>query len=334
MTKKLSLAFYTLLIAVFLSTFSTIIFAQKNESVKTEQSIKSCSGEKFVMPSSIAVGDEAFADFIKVASLPGAERKSAFRALSNEQKASFIKVNLALQLVKRPNMTKDRQAFVLDAISKVSADIYDNSDPEKTRLSEQNGREIENRALGLFAGKDLGDFIEPLMMEKDGEVALLQKYEDLLKNGMMARRRIVKEMPVDDRVNIWKTQLAYHLVTGKFSASQNDFILEMLLSLSSETFTSRENLSAEERSKADEMLLSKILSVFTKGEGFAIFMSVGIQKYVKDEPIIPDSLRPPICNCNFYCEGNPSCGGPNGCMSSPPGDCGPFGSTACHYLCV
>lgn len=253
---------------------------------------------------------------------------------TDEQKASFIKVNLALQFIKRPNMTSDQKEFVLDAISKVSVDLYDKSNYEKVRLSEQSGTEMINRALGLFTIKDAGDFIEPLMTGKNEEVALLQKYEDLLKNGMMARRRLVKEMPVGDRVNIWKTQLAYHLATGKFSASQNEFILEMLSSLSAETFASRENLSAEERSKADEMLLSKILSVFTKEEGFAIFMSVGIQKYVKDEPIVPDSLRPPICNCNFYCEGTPSCGGPNGCMSSPPGDCGPYGTTACHYLCV
>ena len=149
---------------------------------------------------------------------------------------------------------------------------------------------------------------------------------------MMARRKIVKEMPVNDRVNIWKTQLAYHLATGKFSASQNEFILEMLTALSSETFISRENFSEEERFKADEMLLSKILGNFTKEEAFAIFMSVGIQKYVKDDPIV-SNLAPAICNCNFYCEGDPSCGGPNGCVSSPIGDCGPYGTTRCNYLC-
>jgi hypothetical protein len=38
-------------------------------------------------------------------------------------------------------MTKEQQEFVLDAISKVSADFYDQSDAEKARLSEQYGRE-------------------------------------------------------------------------------------------------------------------------------------------------------------------------------------------------
>lgn len=50
-------------------------------------------------------------------------------------------------------MTKEQREFVLDAMSKVSADIYDNSDAEKAKLHEQNGREIENKALGLLLTK-------------------------------------------------------------------------------------------------------------------------------------------------------------------------------------
>jgi hypothetical protein len=295
--------------------------AQKTESAKTEQPQSKCLG-KLVLPSSISVNNEAFGDFIKAASLPAKERRLLFSKQSNEQKASFIKVNLALQFVKRPNMTNEQQEFVLDAISKVSTEIYDKSDYEKVRRSEQSGLEMINRAFGLFARKDAGDFIEPLNTNKDEEVALLQKYEDLLRNGMIARKAIVKEMPVNARVNIWKTQLAYHLATGKFSKTQNEFILEMLTSLSPETFASRANLTKEEEAKVLENLESSIYSVFTKEEGFAIFMAVGIQKIVKDEPADTTSLRPPTCNCNAYCEGDPSCGGPNGCMSSPDG-CGP-----------
>lgn len=173
--------------------------------------------------------------------MPAKEKRLLFSKQSNEQKASFIKVNLALQFIKRPSMTNDQKEFVLDAISKVSADVYDKSDSEKIRLSEQSGLDIQNKAFGLFTRKDAGDFIEPLMTNKDEEIALLQKYEDLLKNGMLARKAIVKEMPVTDRVNIWKTQLAYHLATGKFSKNQYEFILEVLTSLTPETFASRAN---------------------------------------------------------------------------------------------
>jgi hypothetical protein len=282
------------------------------------------------LPSTVSVNNEAFGDFIKVASLPAKERRTLFSKQSDEQKASFIKVNLALQIIKRPDMTKDQREFVLDAISKVSADIYDKSDPEKIKRSEQSSQEIENRALGLFARKDLGDFIEPLNTNKDEEVALLQKYEELLKNGSKTRMKIVKEMLVNDRVNIWKTQLAYHLTTGKFSKTQNEFILEMLITLTPETFTSRLNLTEEEESKAEELLASSILNVFTKEEGYAIFMTIGIQKYVKDEPIITNNA--PVCDCNWSCPGSQVCDG-GGCTSSPIGDCGPFGTTRCHTLC-
>lgn len=329
--KNTNSAFFTLAVVGLFSLFTLNIFAQKTDSVKSEQLQSKCFG-KLVLPSSISVNNEAFGDFIKVASLTAKERRLLFSKQSNEQKASFVKVNLALQFVKRPNMTKEQQEFVLDAISKVSADIYDKSDSEKIRRSEQNGREVETRALGLFAYKELGDFIEPLMTNKDEEVALLQKYEDLLKNGMKARRKIVKEMPANDRVNIWRTQLAYHLATGKFSKVQNEFILEMLTSLSPETFASRA-YTKEEEDKANEMLVSGILNVFTKEEGFAIFMSLGIQKYVKDEPIAIDSLRPATCDCNWYCSQG-ACAGPNGCESSPIGDCGPFGTTRCNNLCT
>ncbi|HMS43788.1 MAG TPA: hypothetical protein PKE69_26395 [Pyrinomonadaceae bacterium] len=74
-------------------------------------------------------------------------------------------------------------------------------------------------------------------------------------------------MPVDDRVNIWKVQMAYHLSTGKFSKVQNEFISEWLTSLSPDTFASRANLTKEEEAKALNSLESKIFDVFTKEEG-------------------------------------------------------------------
>ena len=337
MNKKNTLALYTLLAVGLFSLFTTNIFAQATDSLRTEQKTKTCSGEKFVMPQTISLGNEAFENYLKTASLSRDERRKTFSKLSNEQKASFIKVNLALQFIKRPNMTKEQQEFVLDAISKVSADIYDKSDAEKARLTEQNGREIENKALGLFAYKELGDFIEPLMTSKDEETALLQKYENLLKNGINARKKLVQEMPVNDRVNIWKVQLAYHLATGRFSKIQKEFILEMLTSLSPETFASRANLTKEEEAKATERLESGVFNVFSKEEGFAIFMAVGIQKMavgiqksVQDDP--PIDLPPSWCNCNFYCEGDLVCDQPNGCMSTETG-CGIYGTSGCHYKC-
>lgn len=106
----------------------------------------------------------------------------------------------------------------------------------------------------------------------------------------------------------------------------------MLTSLSPETFASRANLTKEEEAKALETLESSIYNVFTKEEGFAIFMAVGIQKNVKDKPADTTSLRAATCNCNAYCAGDSSCDG-TFCESSSDG-CGPYGIWGCHSLCV
>lgn len=229
-------------------------------------------------------------------------------------------------------MTKEQQEFVSDAISKVSADIYDGSDAEKAKLNEQNGREIENKALGLFAYKELGDFIEPLMTSKDEETALLQKYENLLKKGMKARKKLVKEMPVNDRVNIWKTQLVYHLTTANLSQPQRELILEFLMTLSPATFVRPVNETKEESMKASEILDKKIQSVFSKAESFAIFEELGIQQMVSDETDPIDSGGSwTFCDCRWYCGvTGGSCG--SSCNVEVQ-ECGTWGNSWCTGKC-
>lgn len=228
------------------------------------------------MPASIEATRDVFGDYLRVAALPADKRGSAFSELSNEQRAFFVKVNWALQLVKRPGMTRDQQNFIMEAISMVSPDMYERSDPEKIRASDQAAYEMINRAFALFPRRDVGDFVEPMQMPKDREVALVQRYEALLKNGMTKRSELAGEMPVGDRINIWKTQLAYHLATGRFSKAQNEFILGEMMSLTPETFAPRVHFTKEEESEAVAKALSRIYNVFTKEEGYAIFMTVGI----------------------------------------------------------
>lgn len=120
--------------------------------------------------------------------------------------------------------------------------------------------------------------------------------------------------------------MAYHLATGKFSKAQNEFILERLTSLSPETFASRAHLTAEEEAKALEALESRIFSVFTKAEGFAIFMTIGIQKAVAD-----DLLEQGSCNCRWWCGTTGSC---NGQCTHKPNLCGPEGEWECTNRCV
>jgi len=333
MNKDSRSVLFTSFIIGLICLFSINLPAQNKVSTTAGESTKTCAG-KFVMPASIEVTSDVFGDYLRVASLTGDKRASAFSKLTNEQKAFFSKVNLALQFVKRPNMTKAQQEFVLDSLSMVSADLYDRSDYEKTRSREQAAYEIMNRAFGLFSRREAGDFVEPGQTPKDEETALVRKYEALLKYGMAKRMEIVKGMPISDRVNIWKTQVAYHLATGRFSKAQNEFMLEELMSLSAETFAPRAALTKEEESEIATKALSRIYNVFTKEEGYAIFMTVGIQKYVKDEPVNTDSLLAKNCRCLAYCSSSyESCGSENGCVSTSEG-CGPYGWLGCHYQCV
>ena len=329
-----SMRFAPFIIGLFIALFSINISAQNKVSATAGDTTKTCAG-KFIMPASIEAASDVFGDYLRVASLTGDKRGSAFSKLSNEQKASFSKVNLALQFVKRPNMTKPQQEFVLEMLSMVSADLYDRSDYEKTRSREQAAYEIMNRAFGLFTRKEAGDFVEPGQTPKDEETALVRRYEALLKYGMTKRMELVRDMPVSDRINIWKTQVAYHLATGRFSKTQNEFMLEELMSLSAETFAPRVGLTKEEESALAAKALSRIYNVFTKEEGYAIFMTVGIQKNVKDEPVSTDNLQEAKkCRCLAYCSSQYEvCGAENGCVSTTSG-CGPWSMFPCHYQCV
>ena len=84
MNKKNNLALFTLLVVGLFSSFALTVFAQTTDSTKNEQPAKACTGEKFVMPESIAVGNDAFTEYLKVASLPRGERQKSFREFSNE----------------------------------------------------------------------------------------------------------------------------------------------------------------------------------------------------------------------------------------------------------
>jgi hypothetical protein len=324
--KNNSSVYFMLIIVCLLGSLTQNIFAQKSEIPKTESAQTTCTGEKFILPPSISAGNDAFANYLKIASLPIKERRIAFRESSNEQKASFFKVQFALQLIKRPNMTREQRDFILDAVSKVSADLYDKGNPENVKLSEQIGQEMENKAMAIFPPKDAAEILAALFENKDEDVALLRKYEDLLKFGTRARRKIAREMPVNDRVNIWKTQLVYHLVTGKFSKAQNEFIMEFLTSLSQNTFASRAHLTKEEEAKALEKLESSIFAVFSKPEAYAIFMEIGIQKPVSDDP----NLQAVWCDCRWYCASG-GCANYT-CVYFP--ECGPTGTWDCTNKCT
>ena len=335
MRKKNNLAFYALIIVGLFSLFAVNNFAQTTDSAKTEQKTKTCSGEKFVMPPSIAVGNDAFGDYLKVASLPQDERGSLWSKQSNEQKANFIKVNLALQFVKRPEMTNEQKEFVLDAISSVSADIYDKTDAEKTSRTRQNVTELENRAIGLFNRKDLGDFIEPLMTNKDEEVGLLQKYEEILSLPMTERKEKIRNASPTEKSDFWKSQLVYHLAVSNFSQNQKLFIIGVIPLMSSSSFSLplSEGQIKNEETRVVQNYMSRASEFFTKTEIYTVFMGYGIHKMIPDKSSTTENRSIRHCDCNNLCGISSSCNNRASCAISRDG-CGWFGYDECENLCV
>lgn len=281
MNKRNSLALFALLIVGLFSLFTPNIFSQMKEVANLGQSPIPCSGEKFVMPETISPNDEAFTNYLELASVPRDKRQVAFGKLTNEQKASFFSVHFALQFVKRLEMTKEQRDFILESISKISADLYDKDNPKRVAAASEVEQEMENRAFGLFIQKDARQILSGLFANKDEDIALLRKYEDLLTSGTQLRKKLVRQMSIGEKVAIWKTQLAFHLATSSLSKEQKDFIVEVIFKTQT-VFESSSNLRKGGENKFLEGLESRALRLFTKAEAYAVFMTIGIQKQVRD----------------------------------------------------
>jgi hypothetical protein len=152
----------------------------------------------------------------------------------------------------------------------------------------------------------------------------------LLKSGTRSRKTIVKEMPMFERVNIWKTQLAYHLASSTLNKEQKAFIVEIMPNIQS-MIEASSTLSKEEQVKYAADLKWSILRVFSKMEAFSIFMEIGIQKMVSDDGTSSNSL-PQDCNCRWYCSGSgTSC---NDLTCDKKNFCGPWGTWECYSKCI
>lgn len=293
--------FLPALLALAISTvLSGTTLAQKAVSVDGE-SLKPCSRQKFVMPASIASNDEAFSRYLSIVSATGKERNKIFGGLSNEQKAGIVRFQYAMQLAKRQNLTKEQSDFLLDAMSKVWPDVFDKTDPGRIRAANAMAQDIETRGLSLFSRKDAFDILSGLQADKQEDALLLQRYTALLESGMTQRRKLLRDMPMAERVGIWKTQLAFHLATSGLTVDQQKFIADTIPNIQLILEASADP-SKEDRSAYLANLESDIFKVFSRSEGYAIFMEVGIHKKVVDIPDSPGNLAPRAdCNCRWYC---------------------------------
>lgn len=102
--------------------------------------------------------------------------------------------------------------------------------------------------------------------------------------------------------------------------------MEFLTSLSPNTFASRASYTKEQEAKTLETLEAGIFAVFSKPEGYAIFMEIGVQKLVPDDP----NSQAVWCDCRWYCASG-GCAAWN-CVMFP--ECGPTETWDCTNKCT
>lgn len=70
-----------------------------------------------------------------------------------------------------------------------SADTYDKTNSEKAAKANKQAQELEIKALGIFPPNDAYQIFADMNGDKKADVALLQKYEELLTLSTLGQRK-------------------------------------------------------------------------------------------------------------------------------------------------
>ncbi len=312
---------------------------------------RKCSSVKFVMPSSIAVENQAFESFIGVAALPSGAKQKAFSNISSKEKSDFFKIRLSLILLKYPALTNDQKELVLDTIISTSSDQYNKSRPEIVDKARKKSKLLQERALALFAPRDAYEIFAGIYTS-DEDLDLIRAYEALLSLPISSRKQRLRELSPKDKSRFWKAQMIYHLALSNLTRNQKEFIADSLKYLTPRTFDFAINnvLVKNEETNALDSLKPRAFEIFSKEEIFAIFMSNGIHKQSPSDSqrsntvnsvwpgeATPDSsgvlLKPPTCDCVWWCGiGDFGCTNRVGCGATTDG-CGWYGDESCTSIC-
>lgn len=313
------------------------------------------------MPQSLSADNNAFTTFIKVMSLPSGKRQKTFSEISNDEKASVFKVQMALQFLKRPNLTKEQKDLMLEALTKISADTYDKENSERATEAKKDADELQEKALAIFAPNEAYEIFGSLNGDKTADIAFLRKYEQTISFPMRERKKIIRAAAPSEKSDFWKTQLIYHLATARLSENQFLFITEVfpLMTSSAFNFPSIEGQNKNEDTKALEEFTSKASELFSDDEVFTIFMGYETHKNVfvntrednnkiktaeleaKNKTVSVNTLEGDVapievvgrkCDCNYMCGWGETCT-TTSCGISTDG-CGFFGGSECHSYCM
>lgn len=162
MNKKNNLAFVALFLVGLISSLTINTFAQQKTWVEGEQ------------PQKVIAEDNLLQNYIKISSLPMNKKSGVFSDLSAEDKAALFKLHLALQFVKRQNLTKHQKDIILQSISTVSSDTYNKTKDRKN--TEMSAQTLQARATSIFSQREAFEIFASLGGNEE-DVGMLRKYQ-------------------------------------------------------------------------------------------------------------------------------------------------------------
>jgi hypothetical protein len=148
-----------------------------------------------------------------ILALSARERSSFFRTSSASEKSTAARIHLALQLVRRHNLSQQQMKILLDAISLSSLEFFaaaDGTPAEKTKANEAL-RSLARRAHGILPLNETAE----LFVNIGGDTAedeILRKYTDISALPLTQRKAAFRNASSKDKSDLWKTHLALFLV--------------------------------------------------------------------------------------------------------------------------
>lgn len=323
--------------------FSLLIIGLLNSLVLT------ANAQKAVYPENKSIQttqtqDNSLQNYIKISSLPMNQRSKTFSVLTAEEKVTVFKLHLALQLVKRPNLTKDQKDIILESISSLSSDNYDKT-KDRTN-AEAVTRNIEARATSIFSQGEAFEIFERLGGNEE-DIDFFQRYQNLVAIESLAdRKNFVRQSSAISKSNYWKAQMVNSLASYELNKSQQNFILEVIPLLTSDAFALNDETKTSARITLNS-LEKKAFELFSSEKVFMFFMNLGKEKSCGDittaiKRKLPDaSLKvsaskvtmEDACTCATTCslDGSSTCTA-CGCSQTADG-CGFFGGSKCTGYC-
>lgn len=301
-TSRLSLMF---LFVGLLFALPLIIAAQENE--------------KELMQTFIELSENRSASEHILASLP------------SEKRANLHRLNLALSLTGRKDLTAEQRNLLIEAIAR-----FDPTRHEPTKELSIDKIGLNKELSRLFSRNDQTRIFNSVGVQDENEIARLKNTMAImgLSNEKDRKSVLAGQLP-SSRKEFWKNKLALNMASETFTQDQYGMFLEGLVLLDNEFLYA--NPANKEYQSALDAFAKKSFGVFLKENSYRIFMSPGGDRSCKSmdekgsKP--PPTLdRPAVCNCAYAA----SCGFISTCGGNCDGGgttCGVFGGSNCDGLC-